>query len=95
MHIVGTASRSMNLKIICRLDAPNAFAASIIPGVTDLRLPSKILATKGHATSTSGNNAAFTPIEVPITARVMGRIVTARIRNGNERSIFTIIFSTR
>jgi hypothetical protein len=92
--IDGIASTSITLKIICILDAPKDFAASINAGSTSFRLLSKILPIKGTQATVKGTIAATSPIEEPTTNLVKGIIAIIKIINGKERITFTKISST-
>ena len=64
-------------------------AASIMLGLTSLRLPSTRRATNGNAAMTSGTIDATVPTAVPTIRRVSGNTTIMSIRNGIERSMFT------
>lgn len=75
--------------MICRVLAPIAWVASMMPLSTSRSAVSTRRAKNGVAPTTSGGMAPATPSEVPVISTVSGIITISRMMNGNERRMFT------
>ena len=82
----GFDSGIKTLTIICQVDAPMDFAASITPASTSFKEDSTILAIYGPAAMTSGGITAFAPMVVPTKALVNGKTIISKIINGTARN---------
>ncbi|MNL28420.1 hypothetical protein D3C87_1500620 [compost metagenome] len=85
----GRASGSKALVMICRVVAPMAWVASMMPRSTSRRAVSTRRAKNGVAPTTSGGIAPATPRDVPVINTVNGIITINRMMNGSERRMFT------
>ena len=85
----GRASGSNALKMICRVVAPIAWVASMMPRSTSRSAVSTKRAKNGAAPTTSGGMAPATPSEVPVISTVKGIITISRMMNGSERNTLT------
>lgn len=83
------ASGRSTLKMICRVVAPIASAASITPLSTSLKDCSVTLAKNGVAEMLSGTMAAVVPMEVPTSHLVKLMIATIRMMKGIDRPRLT------
>ena len=85
----GLASTSSTSRTIWPRVAPIARAASTTPPPSWVRFCSTKRAKYGMALMVSGTITAAVPMVVPTMKRVTGMIAISRIRNGNERMVFT------
>ncbi|MNN32696.1 hypothetical protein D3C81_1464270 [compost metagenome] len=91
----GRASGSRALRTICRVVAPIAWVASMMPRSTSRSAVSARRANSGVAPTTSGGMAPSAPSEVPTISSVSGIIRISRMTKGTERSTLTTRESRR
>ena len=88
------ASGSTMQNIVLSLPAPLANAASIMPLSTSANDASLSRAKKATAATAKGITTASVPILVPTTKADSGSRKMSRIKNGMERTTFTVAPST-
>ncbi|CSA97340.1 Uncharacterised protein [Vibrio cholerae] len=93
--IVGSASGSSTLRMICSGVAPIDCAASTKPVGTSSSALSIRRATNGIAPIVSGTMAAVVPIKVPTISLVTGMMATINTKKGTERPMLTTAPSAR